>query len=293
LVTITLALVPVSVVAADDDVSASAIRAAVAVVLHPQTNRSASRLARVSNIGGEVTVVFAMSDEDDDPLKIGARGREDALQVMRSIYASADAASVAIKSATVLGTYAVYNKFGTSREIPLLRLGLWAEHADRLATATAANMAAVMDQWWQHAEVDAPQAQATPAEATPPRTSISQPPSSPAPSPPIEVRRKLDTALVHLNTALFALSVNDVRVARSQFKQYFDVWDDLDSVVQLSYPDRYAIIDTAINRVELALLHGQPEDLTTARDGLHALRAQLAEIAADSRCVTESVARLV
>jgi hypothetical protein len=95
------------------------------------------------------------------------------------------------------------------------------------------------------------------------------------------VRRKLNTVLVHRNTALFALSANDLRVARSQFKQYFDVWDDLDSLVQLSDPDRYAIIDTAINRAELALLHRQPEDLATARDGLQALRAQLAEIAAD------------
>jgi hypothetical protein len=98
-----------------------------------------------------------------------------------------------------------------------------------------------------------------------------------------EVRRRVDVMLIHLNQALFALSGNSVGVARSQFKQFFDVWDDVDDAVEALYPAECAQIDHELNRVEDALLHPLPgsEDLATARSGLENLRAIFLEIAPD------------
>jgi hypothetical protein len=96
-----------------------------------------------------------------------------------------------------------------------------------------------------------------------------------------EVHAQVDLMLLHLNEALFALSGNDVRIARSQFKQFFDKWDGAEEELRELYPEQYAQLDLELERAEIALLHRMPEDVDTARFALRALRSGLLEIVHD------------
>jgi hypothetical protein len=96
-----------------------------------------------------------------------------------------------------------------------------------------------------------------------------------------QVRAQIDLMLLHLNEAIFALSGNDLRIARSQFKQFFAEWDRAEEELQQLYPERYDQLDTELERAEIALLHTWPEDIDTARFALRALRSGLLEIVHD------------
>src|SRR5206468_9868137 len=97
----------------------------------------------------------------------------------------------------------------------------------------------------------------------------------------MDQRGNLDNAVAHLNEALYALTSNEVRVARSQFLQFFDAWDELDGPIQARYPAAYATLDAEIERAEFALLHTTPEDVTTGRFALLGVRSALIDVSHD------------
>lgn len=96
-----------------------------------------------------------------------------------------------------------------------------------------------------------------------------------------EIVAQVDLMLLHLNEALFALSGNDVRIARSQFKQFFEEWDRAEEELRELYPEAYEQLDLELERAEIALLHRMPEDVDSARFALRALRSGLFVIARD------------
>ena len=102
-----------------------------------------------------------------------------------------------------------------------------------------------------------------------------------------EIHGQVDLMLVHLNDALFALSGGDVRIARSQFKQFFDKWDDVEDELQVRYPEQHDALDLEIERAEIALLHRMPEDTDMARMALRNLRTGLLEIVHDLEAHTD------
>jgi hypothetical protein len=248
---------------------------------------------------GDVTVVFALRSADEmDAVREAAL--EDSSAVLRAIYSSPEANRVT--SATVIGTFSVIGKRGTAREQPVLRAVLSADRARALSwpSIQREQLPALVDTWWLMAafgdiatlrggtaSAHAPQPVVEPlvesAPALPAQTVIRADaegrPHEPLGAP--QVHQQLDLALLHLNDALFALSGNDVRIARSQFKQFFEEWDRAEEEVSDWYPAQYEALDLEIERAEIALLHRQPEDMAGARVALLALRAGILDIARD------------
>jgi quinohemoprotein ethanol dehydrogenase len=266
--------------ASTDD--APILYAAVASSLDPVTNRAAIRLPRVSlDPNGDATVVFAIRNEQDDPAAIRDGAVADTLTVLDSVYQSPEASRVNIL--TVLGTFPVKGtKSPAPRETPVVRAVLSADKAAQIdwATLTPQALPQVADVWWIHGAFDAlasPEAAVATEVVTPGQ--LSQVTSA---SPDLgEMRSQLDTAVAHVNEALYALTSSEVRIARSQFRQFFDVWDELDGPIQALYPSSYATIDAEIERAEIALLHSDPEDVPTARFALVGLRGALIDISQD------------
>jgi hypothetical protein len=275
-----LALTPASAQHIED---ASGLREAVYRALPLELNREVDdRLPRVTiDANGDVTVVFAMRDATD-LTTLRQAALEDTLAVLRAVYSSPDAARVT--STTALATFNVIGKRNTAREQPMLRAVVSADSAARLALGPNA-LPSIADAWWLHAALGDMEA----LRAPPPLPGVQ--PSAVIPVDAegrphqalsdAEVRHQVDLMLLHLNESLFALSGNDVRVARSQFKQFFEEWDRAEEETSELYPEHYEQLDVELERAEIALLHRQPEDLNAARFALRALRAGLLQIAAD------------
>ncbi len=258
---------PVGHAQQDSEVNAPTLRAAISAVLPADAAHPDERVSRVSITStGDLTVVFALRDIDDDPALIGAAGAADTLSILQGIYASNESLQGQIASATVLGTYAAYGKSERLAHRPLLRVVLSAAHADRIqnASLSPSQLPSWADDWWAFDDLRAGMG----GRLT----------NAPAAWP--DLRRRIEVMLVHLNEALFALAGQDVRIARSQFKQFFDAWDQVDDeILKPQYAERYANLDLALNGVELALLHSQPEDVDGARVGLRVLRNGVRELA--------------
>lgn len=117
-----------------------------------------------------------------------------------------------------------------------------------------------------------------------PNLALAQVDSEGRPHEPLTVQQihaQVELMLLHLNQAIFALSGNDVRIARSQFKQFFAEWDRAEEEIEALYPEQYERLDLDLERAEIALLHRLPEDVDTARFALRSLRAGLLEIVQD------------
>jgi hypothetical protein len=95
-----------------------------------------------------------------------------------------------------------------------------------------------------------------------------------------DLHGEVDKMLIHLNEAVFALSGNDVRIARTQFRQFFTSWDRADDSLAEIYPEKCAALDLEIEKLESSLLRF-PEDLDASRLSLRALRAGALEIIHD------------
>jgi hypothetical protein len=239
--------------------ASSALFQALSSTLSLGTHREASRLPTVRlDPTGDATVVFAIRGEGDDAHATRAGALSDTLTVLRTVYHSPEAAQV--QMLTVLGTFPFKSTKGRAvRESPVLRAVLTAETASQLdwASLTPEGVAAAVDTWWlQGAFANAGNEQVDPL---------------PEPTP-------FDIALAHLDETLTALAAGDVPIARSQFKQFFDVWDDLDAEVSERFPAHYDALDTELDRGEIAILHSQPADLAAAQDALQKLRGYLVEI---------------
>src|SRR5206468_1163845 len=92
---------------------------------------------------------------------------------------------------------------------------------------------------------------------------------------------RIDVALAHVDEALFSLSAGDIGIVRSQFKQFFDTWDEIDERASRLYPSQYVGLDAALESGEVALLHSDPEDLPAAQSALRDLRVNLSDIRRD------------
>jgi hypothetical protein len=238
------------------------------------------RLPRVTiDDGGDLTIVFAMRHADDIP-GVRQAALDDTLAVLRAVYTSPNATRVT--STTVLGTFNVIGKRNTPREQPVLRAVVSPASAQLLTRAD--ELPTIADAWWLHAALgDTEALRAPPPVAQQPRAVI-RVDAEGRPHQTLsnaEVLKQMELMLVHLNEALFALSGNEVRVARSQFKQFFEEWDRAEEEISELYPDHYELLDLELERAEIALLHRQPEDLNGARFALRALRAGLIQIASD------------
>jgi hypothetical protein len=256
------------------------LRASLERALPVELNRDVEdRLPRVTiDETGDVTVVFALRSADDLG-SVRDAAVADTLNVLQTVYGSPEAARVG--SVTVLGTFNVIGKRNTAREQPVLRAVLSAPRAPAVLERSAEEVPSLLDTWWIHAGFGAEALRHQPSEA---RAGVIPVDAEGRPHQTLslaEVRNQVDLMLLHLNEALFALSGNEVRVARSQFKQFFEEWDRAEEETSELYPAAYEMLDLELERAEVALLHRQPEDLNGARFALRALRTGLLEIAID------------
>jgi hypothetical protein len=132
------------------------VRRAIESVLEMDTGRAAPRLPRVTLdvASGDLTVIFAMRRPGaDDPAQIVASATDDVFTILAAAYSSA--ASPRIRTATVIGTYAVSGRYERPREIPLLRAVLSAEKSAAFdwTTAATADPRDVFDVWWVESEL--------------------------------------------------------------------------------------------------------------------------------------------
>jgi hypothetical protein len=234
--------------------------AALPMVASAQTEEAATHLEAVLaadvelttvmvDPSGDATVIFAIRNVDDDPAAIRAGATADTLSVLRTAYT--ESPPTALSSVTVLGTFPFKSTKGKSvRASPVLRAVLSADRAEALdwTQVTPEDVPNLVDVWWlqaafanvsNHAETSRPQ---------------------------------LAVAMAHLEEALSALNTGDVPVGRSQFKQFFDAWDDINATVAQLYPAQYEALDAELEHAEIALLHSQPEDIDRARDALQNVR---------------------
>jgi hypothetical protein len=89
----------------------------------------------------------------DDPHQIVASATDDVFTILWAIYTSPDAAR--IRTATVLGTYAVVGRYERPREIPLLRAVLTADRATNFDWSNVATLdpSRALDTWWVEGEL--------------------------------------------------------------------------------------------------------------------------------------------
>jgi hypothetical protein len=136
------------------------VRRAIESVLEMETGRDAVRLPRITldAANGDLTVVFAMRRPlADDPSQIVGSGTDDVFTILSAIYSSA--AAPRIRTATVIGTYAVGGRYERPREIPLLRAVLSADRSAALDWTTVATVdpREAFDVWWVEGELAAQQ----------------------------------------------------------------------------------------------------------------------------------------
>jgi hypothetical protein len=144
---------------ADQQVDEPIVRQAIESVLEMDTWRAADRLPRVTldPARGDLTIVFAMRRPlSDDPRQIVNSATDDVFTILWATYTSPAASQ--IRTATVLGTYAVVGRYERPREVPLLRAVL---SADRAVNFDWTNVAildprTVFDAWWVEGELTSP-----------------------------------------------------------------------------------------------------------------------------------------
>jgi hypothetical protein len=157
---VTLALLAPGTALAQGETEEPSVRLSIESVLEMDTYRQAPRLPRVTleETTGDLTVIFAMRRPlDDDPRQIVASATDDVFTILWAAYTSA--AAPRIRTATVLGTYAVVGRYARPREIPLMRAVLSADRAARLDWWHVARIDPrdALDVWWVEGELVAGQ----------------------------------------------------------------------------------------------------------------------------------------
>lgn len=155
-VALLLSLLAPGVARAEEQTEEASVRGSIEAALEMDTYRQAPRLPRVTldANNGDLTVIFGMRRPlADDPRQIVASATDDVFTIMWSIYTSA--AAPRIRTATVLGTYAVVGRYERPREIPLVRAVL---SADRALRVDWWNMFRIdpreaLDVWWVEGEL--------------------------------------------------------------------------------------------------------------------------------------------
>jgi hypothetical protein len=151
-----LTLLSAAPVGAQEQSQEPTVRRAIESVLEMDTGRAATRLPRVTldTSNGDLTVIFAMRRPfADDPVQIVASATDDVFTILSAAYSSA--AATRIRTATVIGTYAVSGRYERPREIPLLRAVLSSDRSASFdwTTAATANPRDAFDVWWVYSEL--------------------------------------------------------------------------------------------------------------------------------------------
>jgi len=151
-----LALLLPGTALAGGDTEEPSVRQSIESVLEMDSYRQALRLPRVTldEANGDLTVIFAMRRPlGDDPRQIVASATDDVFTILWAAYTSA--AAPRIRTATVVGTYAVVGRYERPREIPLMRAVLSAERATRLDWWNVARVdpREALDVWWVEGEL--------------------------------------------------------------------------------------------------------------------------------------------
>jgi hypothetical protein len=216
-------------------------------------------------------VQFALRSEGGDPGAVQEGGMDDLLKILRAIHQSTDAGHIA--NTTVLGTYPVERKGGVAPETVVLRAVVSAEKAAQIDwdALTPQDLPNALEIFWEHPAL---------AGNTELADRIAEPDSERQGTPQTiaEVRPVVNAMLAHLNRALEGLSSSDVRIARSQVRQFLTNWDDVNDELSGWYPESYVSLEAEVERTQAALLDQVPEDTVTARASLLALRAGMAEV---------------
>jgi hypothetical protein len=139
------------------------VRAAIASVLDMDPGRDVERLPRIDldPDRGDLTIVFAMRRPlSDDPRQIVASATDDIFTILWAAYTSGDGNR--IRSATVLGTYAIVGRYERPREVPLMRAVLTANRASNFDWSQVASVdpSRVLDTWWVEGELQSAAAHA-------------------------------------------------------------------------------------------------------------------------------------
>jgi hypothetical protein len=149
-------LLAVSPASAQEQSQEPTVRRAIESVLEMDTGRQALRLPRVTldAASGDLTVIFAMRRPlADDPAQIVASATDDVFTILSATYTSA--AAPRIRTATVIGTYAVTGRYSRPREIPILRAVLSADRSAAFdwTTVATADPREAFDLWWVEGEL--------------------------------------------------------------------------------------------------------------------------------------------
>lgn len=156
LVAVLAVLVAVAPASAQEQTQEPTVRRAIESMLDMETGRAAPRLPRVTldPASGDLTVIFAMRRPlTDDPAQIVASATDDVFTILSAAYSSA--AAPRIRTATVIGTYAVAGRYERPKEIPLLRAVLSADRSAAFdwTTAASADPRDAFDLWWVESEL--------------------------------------------------------------------------------------------------------------------------------------------
>jgi hypothetical protein len=132
------------------------VRQSIESALEMDSYRQVLRLPRVTldETSGDLTVIFAMRRPlADDPRQIVASATDDIFTILWAAYTSA--AAPRIRTATVLGTYAVAGRYERPREIPLVRAVLSADRASGLDWWNVERLdpREAFDVWWVEDEL--------------------------------------------------------------------------------------------------------------------------------------------
>jgi hypothetical protein len=151
-----LALLAPGTALAQGETEEPSVRRSIESALEMDSYRDAQRLPRVTldEANGDLTVIFAMRRPlADDPHQIVASATDDVFTILWAVYTSA--AAPRIRTATVLGTYAVVGRYARPREIPLMRAVLSADRATRLDWWNVARIdpREALDVWWVEGEL--------------------------------------------------------------------------------------------------------------------------------------------
>jgi hypothetical protein len=149
-----LLMTPLS--ASAQEVDMPTIRQSIESVLEMETWRDAERLPRVTlnQATGDVTVVFGIRRPvADDARQIVGGATDDIFTILWATYSSSMAGQ--IRSATVLGTYAVVGRYDHPKEIPLIRAVLSANRATNFdwSHLYTYDPRDVLDTWWVDGEL--------------------------------------------------------------------------------------------------------------------------------------------
>src|SRR5438874_10799333 len=153
---VSLALLVPGPALAQGETEEPSVRQSIESALEMDSCRQVLRLPRVTldEASGDLTVIFAMRRPPaDDPRQIVASATDDIFTILWAAYTSA--AAPRIRTATVLGTYAVVGRYERPREIPLVRAVLSADRATRVDWWNVGRVdpREALDAWWVEGEL--------------------------------------------------------------------------------------------------------------------------------------------